>query len=93
MAANADLRTAISDAVALALKPEEMVALLDKAIATALVGEDSIGAGQTAGLPVVVLSVAGHSRTLGLREAQELRTYYARLVGGGLVSQCVEFIE
>jgi hypothetical protein len=92
MPANADLRTAITDAVALAIKPEEMVALLDKAIAAALIGEDASGAGQTAGLPAVTLSVGGHSRTLAFREAQDMRDYYARQ-GAGVYSQSVEFLE
>lgn len=77
------IRDAITDAADLAVTAAEMVQLLDRAIAGAIAD----------GLPTVSYSVGGRSRQLGVREAQEMRRYYASLGdGGGIVVQTAEFL-
>ncbi len=82
MPSNTTIAAAIADAQALAVTPEQIVALLDKAIAAAFVG----------GLAVVTYAIAGRSRTIDLASARELRSYYAGLnAGGGMIYQGIEF--
>jgi hypothetical protein len=79
---NAQISAAITDAETLGVTPAQMVALLDKAIASAFVS----------GLAVLTYTINGRSRTVSLTDARALRKYYSDLVaGGGVVFQPIEF--
>lgn len=83
MPTDAEIRAGLEQADQLAIQPAQMVALLDRGIAAAVLH----------GAPTVSYQIAGRSRQIGLSEARELRAYYASLGGstGGVVSQLVEF--
>lgn len=82
MTSNTDISAAIVDAQALAVSPDQMVSLLDKAIAAAFVS----------GLAVITYTISGRSRTVDIAVARDLRSYYAALAGdGGVRFQGVEF--
>lgn len=83
MATNAEIRTAIDEAISLAVSPSDMVALLDKAIAAA----------HLSGMATASYSIAGRARTIAIANAIEMRRYYAGLGGanGGMIFAGVEF--
>lgn len=82
MATDAQIRAAAQAATDLGVTPSQIIALIDRAIAEALIN----------GLPTVSYSIGGRSVTKGLAEAQALRAYYAKLAGGGgVIAQGVEF--
>jgi hypothetical protein len=82
MATNAEIAAAITDAESLNVEPAQMVALIDKAMAAALIS----------GLPTASYTINGRSRTIGLMEARLLRKYYSDLAsGGGFITQPIEF--
>jgi hypothetical protein len=82
MATNAVISAAITDAESLGVTPAQMVALLDKAIASAFVS----------GLAVLTYTINGRSRTVSLTDARALRKYYSDLAaGGGFIVQPIEF--
>lgn len=84
MATNAAITAAITEATDLGLTPSQMVAILDRAIAAAHVDHG--------GLPAVTYSTGTRSRTISLRDAMDLRRYYAGLgTGGGFVFIGAEF--
>lgn len=82
MATNAEISAAITDAETLGVTPAQMVALIDKAIASAHVS----------GLAVVSYTINGRSRTVSMESALSTRKYFANLAaGGGIVLQPIEF--
>ncbi len=82
MATNTEISAAITDAESLDVQPAQMVALIDKALASAHIS----------GLAVVNYSINGRSRTVSLESAMSLRKYYASLAGaGGVIFQPLEF--
>lgn len=86
MATNAEIQAAIAEAQSLRLKPQDMVDLLDRAIAAAF------ATGGSSEVVSVSYTVGGRSRTLALSEARGLRQYYASIAGGGgLIMTPIEF--
>lgn len=87
MATSQDIQAAIAEAKGLAILAEDMVALLDRALAAA------IAIGGSAEVASVTYTVAGRSRTLAIAEFRTLRQYYAGISGsaGGIAFVGLEF--
>jgi hypothetical protein len=83
MPSAADIALAITAAQTLNVTPSQMVSLLDAAIASALVS--GTGSSAASGLPAVTYTINGRSRTISMKEAQELREYYNRQAGGAIL--------
>lgn len=88
---NANIRAAVLDALSLGISPADMVALIDRALADGLVEVDGSGNASASERPIS-LTIGGRTRTYASRkDLLEERTYWASRIGGGVISQGVEF--